>query len=71
MDSGYGRGGKWIQVAYDGDIVCWNNEELYNYYNTRHGANIQCVLVTCTYESVKTKRYLLYNEDLDLEYRNG
>lgn len=71
MDSGCGRGGPWIQVAYDGDIVCWSNEELYDYYNTRHGANIQCILVTYTYESGRTKRHLLYNEDLDLEYRSN
>lgn len=69
--SGHGRGGDWIQVAYNGDIVSWKSEELYNYYNTRHGANIQCVLVTYTYESGRIKRHLLYNEDLDLEYRNG
>lgn len=71
MNSGHGRGGDWIQVAYNGDIVSWKNEELYNYYNTRHGANIQCILVTYTYESGRTKKHLLYNEDLDLEYRNG
>ena len=71
MNSGHGRGGDWIQVAYNGDIVSWNNKKLYNYYNTRHGANIQCVLVTYTYESGRTKKYLLYNEDLDLAYRNN
>ena len=69
VDTGTGRGGRWIQVAYDGVMQTWKSKDLYNYYHTRHGASIQCVLVTYTYESGRTKRELLYNEDI--ENRNG
>lgn len=65
VNSGHGRGGDWIKVAYDGVIVSWDNEDLYKYYHTRHGATIKCVLVTYTYESGRTERKLLYNEDVE------
>lgn len=65
VNSGHGRGGDWIKVAYDGVIASWDNEGLYKYYYTRHGATIKCILVTYTYESGKTERKLLYNEDVE------
>lgn len=65
VDSGTSRGGRWIRVAYDGVVTSWDNQDLYNYYHTRHGATIQCVLVIYTYESGKTTRKLLYNEDIE------
>ena len=69
VNSGHGHGGDWIQVAYDGVITSWSNQDLYNYYHTRHGATIKSILVTYTYESGRTERKLLYNEDV--ENRNG
>ena len=65
INSGHGRGGDWIKVAYDGVITSWSNEDLYKYYHTRHGATIKCILVTYTYESGRTKQKLLYNEDVE------
>ena len=69
VNSGHGRGGDWIQVAYDGVITSWSNADLYQYYHTRHGATIKSILVTYTYESGRTEQKLLYNEDI--ENRNG
>jgi hypothetical protein len=69
VNSGHGRGGDWIQVAYDGVITSWSNADLYKYYHTRHGATIKSILVTYTYESGRIKQKLLYNEDI--ENRNG
>ena len=65
VNSGHGRGGSWIQVAYDGVITSCGNKDLYDYYHTRHGATIKCILVTYTYESGRTKQKLLYNEDVE------
>lgn len=65
VNSGHGRGGDWIQVAYDGVITSWSNNDLYKYYHTRHGATIKSILVTYTYESGRTERKLLYNEDVE------
>ena len=64
INSGTGRGGHWIQVAYDGVCETWRSQDLYNYYHTRHGATVHCVLVIYTYESGRTTRSLLYNEDI-------
>ncbi len=65
VSSYIGMDNKCIQVAYDGVLETWYNEDLYEYYSSRHGATIDCILVTFTFEDGSITRKLLYNVDID------
>lgn len=64
VSSYIGMDNKCIQVAYDGVLETWYNEDLYEYYSSRHGATIDCILVTFTFEDDSVTRKLLYNVDI-------